>query len=155
MSKLRRQDLALLETLINSLVTGKSLVHSTGVSLGDVMIWGSDLIVAAIAFVTNNHFISLKTVLQANPKDVNIGPSAAHKRPIDPHNVTRLNGNAHLIADSGTPKLVREPAAIDRESIDLAHRAISSIDGHLAGPVVRAHEHAANEPVVKINLNGK
>lgn len=59
------------------------------------------------------------------------------------------------MADSGTLKLVREPAAIDRESIDLVHRAISSINCHLAGPVVRAHAHAANEPVVKIDLNDK
>jgi len=86
MSKLRQQDLVLLETLVNSLVTGESLVHSTGVSPGDVMMWGSDLVVAAVAFVTNDHFISSKTVLQTNPEDVNVGPSAAHKWSIDPHN---------------------------------------------------------------------
>jgi len=83
-------------------------------------------------------------------KDLQVGPLPSSMRSICPDNPTSLDADSHLVPDSRTVVLVREPLLGEwRWFVD---PKICSINSHLAGSQLRP-ERARPESIFKFDLD--
>jgi hypothetical protein len=84
----------------------------------------------SVAIVGLDFLARSKRLLQPASKDFEVGPLATGERARDPNNISCLNTNRNLVAQSSSPELVGVPLLAERRRlIDLQ---VSAINRHLA-----------------------
>jgi len=133
-----RQDMPLLEALVDCLVAGSQLAlclvkgvvkSSRGVStLASIM----------AASICNMHLTWEKSMVQPVHCNVAVAPSACREGTIQPNNTRVLNADNNLASDRSVPELVRAASRVQRTRfIDFE---VSAINGDQASAAIVAKE---------------
>ena len=108
----------------------KSLAHSTGISLGDSIVGCTNASFSSVASISNNHLSSTQHALELCPEDTDIRPSTTGKGSMRPYDISGLDADTNLVAESSLLKLVRVPPFAPRcLLIDLHINPINSQRG--------------------------
>jgi hypothetical protein len=128
------ETVELLEPTVHCLVPGSSALLGFLVDLRDIVIGSSNRSsFTSVAVVGLDFLARSKRLLQSISKNLEVGPCSTGERAIDPHNISCLNTNSNLIAQSSSPELVGVPLLAERlRLVDPEVRAVNSDFARLA-----------------------
>jgi hypothetical protein len=125
------ETVELLEPTVHGFMASSSPLLGFLVNLRNIIIGGSNRSSFAwVAIVGLDFLARSKRLLQSVSKDLEVGPLTTGERAIDPDNITSLNADSDLIAQSSSPELVGEPLLAERGR--LVNLQVGAINRHFA-----------------------
>jgi hypothetical protein len=127
----RLETIELLEPSVHRFMSSSSALLGLLVDLRNIVIGSSNRFSFTSVAIVGLDFLSMsKRLLQSVSKDLDVGPLAARKWAIDPDNITSLNADSDLIAQSSSPILVGEPLRVER--LGLLDPEVCAVNSHFA-----------------------
>jgi hypothetical protein len=125
------ETVELLEPMVHRLMPGSSVLLGLLVDLRNILIGSSNCSSFTWVAIVGLHFLTRsERLLQSVSKDLEVGPLTTGERAIDPDNITSLNADSDLIAQSSSPELVGEPLLAERGR--LVNLQVGAINRHFA-----------------------
>jgi hypothetical protein len=128
------ETVELLEPTVNCLVSSSSALLCFLVNKRNVFIGSSNCSSFTLVAIVGLDFLARSEHLfQSVSKDLEVGPLATGERAMEPDNISCLNTNSDLVAQSGSPELVGVPLLAERRRlVDLKVGAVNRYLASLA-----------------------